>query len=289
MSKALSTELLGLPSIRQVISDHALSARKSLGQHFLMDTGIIQKIVHSAGIVEGVAVLEIGPGPGGLTRALLGTPASQIVAVERDLRSVGALRELVDAASPRLRLVSGNALDIDLNGLCVRPFQIVANLPYNIGTKLLLNFLQMEQVPQKMTLMLQREVAERIVARPGEPQYGRLSIIVQWLSKVRILFDVSSRAFKPEPKVTSSVVELVPRSEPLAPAKSDFLQLITKVAFGQRRKMMRTSLKTLHPDTICLLKTAGISPTSRPERISVEEFCSIARVLDSWSQRNVVG
>lgn len=282
-------ELVGLPSIRQVISDHALSARKSLGQHFLMDPSIVKKIVRSAGIVEGVTVLEIGPGPGGLTRALLGTPASQIVAVERDPRSVGALSYLVDAAGSRLRLVSGDALGIDLNGLCVEPFQIVANLPYNIGTKLLLNFLQMEQVPTKMTLMLQKEVADRIVARPGESQYGRLSIIVQWLSKVRILFDVSPRAFRPEPKVTSSVVELIPRGEPLAPAKPDFLQLITKVAFGQRRKMMRTSLKALHPDTTCLLKMAGISPTSRPEKISVQEFCSIARVLDSWSQREVVG
>jgi len=282
-------ELVGLPSIRQVISDHALSARKSLGQHFLMDPSIVRKIVHSAGIVEGVTVLEIGPGPGGLTRALLETDASKIVAVERDPRSIGALRDLVDAAGSRLLLLPGDALDMDLNGLCAQPFQIVANLPYNIGTKLLLNFLHMERVPQKMTLMLQREVAERIVARPGDPQYGRLSIIVQWLSSVQILFDVSSRAFKPEPKVTSSVVELVPRSEPLAPAKADLLQLITKVAFGQRRKMMRTSLKALHPDTMWLLKMAEISPTSRPEKVSVQEFCAIARVLDSWSKRDAVG
>jgi 16S rRNA (adenine1518-N6/adenine1519-N6)-dimethyltransferase len=283
------TELVGLPPIRQVISDHALSARKSLGQHFLMDRSIIQKIVHSAGIVEGVTVLEIGPGPGGLTRALLGTSASQVVAVERDQRSVSALGDLVDAAGPRLCLVPGDALNIDLGSLCIHPFQIVANLPYNIGTKLLLNFLQMEKVPQKMTLMLQREVAERIVARPGESQYSRLSIIVQWLSDVQILFDVSSRAFKPEPKVTSSVIEVVPRGKPLAPAKQDFLQLVTKAAFGQRRKMMRTSLRVLHPNIVCLLKMAGVSPTSRPEKVSVQEFCSIARVLDSWSQRDAVG
>ena len=276
-------EFSGLPSIRKVISDYDLTPRKSLGQHFLMDIGVIGRIAESAGIMDDITVLEIGPGPGSLTRALLTTRAKRVVAIERDRRSDNALQGLVDIAAGRLSVIAGDAVSADLGALCADPFQIVANLPYNIGTKLVINFLEMDQHPKKITVMLQKEVAERVVARTGDRQYGRLSIIVQWLASARILFDVQSGAFRPEPKVISSVVEIIPRNEPLAPAKADFLQLVTKVAFGQRRKMMRTSLKGLHPDAVCLLEKALVLPTLRPEQVTIKEFCSIARVLDSWA------
>ena len=288
MSKDFSKDLAGLPAIRKVILDNGLSARKSLGQHFLLDNHIIARIVSSAGIEQGVTVLEIGPGPGSLTRALLATPAKLVVAIERDDRSVQVLRDLVKIVGSRLQLVAGDALTFDLDSLCVQPFQIVANLPYNIGTRLVLEFLHMLHKPKKMTLMLQKEVAQRMIASPGGEHYGRLSIIVQWLARARVLFDVSARAFKPEPKVTSSVIELVPRSEPLAEAKPDILKLVTRTAFGQRRKMMRVSLKTLHPDIPDLLQRAGVPPTRRPEEVTIQEFCSIARELHAWSERRLV-
>lgn len=281
MFKNYCTELSSLPPIRKVISDYGLSPKKSLGQHFLMNAEVISNIAESAGIIEDTTVLEVGPGPGSLTRALLATPAKKIVAVERDRRSVTALQDLVNVSARRLYVISGDALSMDLGNLCAQPFQVVANLPYNIGTKLVINFLQMARRPEKITVMLQREVAERIVARPGKRQYGRLSIIVQWLAEARILFDVSSSSFSPKPKVESSVVEIVPRGKPLAPAKSDFLQLVTKVAFGKRRKMMRTSLKGLHQDAGCILEKASVLPTLRPEQVTIQEFCSIARVLES--------
>ena len=281
---SFSTELGDLPSISQVILNNGLSARKSLGQHFLLDGSIIARIVNSAGIDEGVTVLEIGPGPGGLTRALLATPAKTVVAIERDDRSVEALRDLVSAVGSRFNLIAGDALDVDLDSVCVQPFQIVANLPYNIGTRLVLNFLHMLHKPKKMTLMLQKEVAHRMIASPGGKHYGRLSIIVQWLAKARVLFDVPARAFKPEPKVTSSVIELIPRSLPLAEAEADILELVSLTSFGHRRIKLRVSLKTLHPDIVTLLQRVGVPPTRRPEEVTIQEFCSIARELRSWSK-----
>ena len=284
VSKSFSRELGDLPSISQVILNNGLSARKSLGQHFLLDGSIIARIVNSAGIDEGVTVLEIGPGPGGLTRALLSTPAKTVVAIERDDRSVEALQDLASAVGSRFHLIAGDALALDLDSLCVQPFQIVANLPYNIGTRLVLDFLHMLHKPKKMTLMLQKEVVQRMIASPGGQHYGRLSIIVQWLARAKALFDVPARAFKPEPKVTSSVVELIPRSRPLAEAEPDILELVTQTAFGQRRKMMRVSLKTLHPDIVSLLQRVGVPSTRRPEEVTIQEFCSIARELRSLSK-----
>ncbi len=283
-SKSFGRELGDLPTVSQVILDNELSARKSLGQHFLLDGRVIARIVNSAGIEAGVQVLEIGPGPGGLTRALLATPAKAVVAIERDDRSVEALRDLVRVVGSRFHLLAGDALAVDLDSLCVQPFQIVANLPYNIGTRLVLDFLHMSHKPKKMTLMLQKEVAQRMVASPGGKHYGRLSIIVQWLAWARVLFDVPARAFKPEPKVVSSVIELIPRPWPLAEAEPDILELVTQKAFGQRRKMMRVSLKTLHPDIVNLLQRVGVSPTRRPQDVTIREFCSIARELHSWSK-----
>ena len=284
VSKSFSRELGDLPSISQVILNNGLSARKSLGQHFLLDRSIIARIVNSAGIDEGVTVLEIGPGPGGLTRALLSTPAKTVVAIERDDRSVEALQDLASAVGSRFHLIAGDALALDLDSLCVQPFQIVANLPYNIGTRLVLDILHILHKPKKMTLMLQKEVAQRMIASPGGKHYGRLSIIVQWLARAKVLFDVPARAFKPEPKVTSSVIEIIPRSWPLAEADPDLLELVTQTAFGQRRKMMRVSLKTLHPDIVGLLQRVGVPPTSRPEEVTIQEFCSIARELRSLSK-----
>ena len=284
VSKSFGRELGDLPTISQVIFNNGVSARKSLGQHFLLDGSIIARIVNSAGIDEGVTVLEIGPGPGGLTRALLSTPAKTVVAIERDDRSVEALQDLASAVGSRFHLIAGDALAIDLDSLCVQPFQIVANLPYNIGTRLVLDFLRMLHKPKKMTLMLQKEVVQRMIASPGDKHYGRLSIIVQWLARARVLFDVPARAFKPEPKVTSSVIEIIPRSWPLAEADPDLLELVTQTAFGQRRKMMRVSLKTLHPDIVGLLQRVGIPPTRRPEEVTIQEFCSIARELRSLSK-----
>jgi len=288
VSKDFGRQLAGLPTIRRVILDNGLSARKSLGQHFLLDGSVITRIVNSAGIDESVTVLEIGPGPGGLTRALLATSAKAVVAIERDDRSVDVLRDLVNVAGSRFNLIAGDALTLDLDRLCVQPFQIVANLPYNIGTRLVLDFLHMLHKPKKMTLMLQKEVAQRMVALPGGKHYGRLSIIVQWLAQARVVFDVSARAFKPEPKVTSSVIELIPRSRPLAEAEPDILKLVTQTAFGQRRKMMRVSLKTLHPDIVSLLQKAGVPPTRRPEEVTIQEFCSIARELSSCSKTRTI-
>ncbi|MEE2694303.1 MAG: 16S rRNA (adenine(1518)-N(6)/adenine(1519)-N(6))-dimethyltransferase RsmA [Pseudomonadota bacterium] len=288
MARSFGRELEGLPTIKQVILDNDLSARKSLGQHFLLDDNVIARIVNSAAIDGSMTVLEIGPGPGGLTRALLASPAKGVVAIERDERSVDALRDLVHVVGSRFHLITGDALALDLDSLCGQPFQIVANLPYNIGTKLVLVFLHMLHKPKRMTLMLQKEVAQRMIASPGGKDYGRLSIIVQWLAQARVLFDVPARAFKPEPKVTSSVIELIPRSPPLAEAEPNVLELITQTAFSQRRKMLRVSLKKIHPDVIVLLEKAGVSPAMRPEELTIQEFCSIAREFSSWSETTAI-
>ena len=275
---SICTPLLPL---RQVISRHGLVARKSLGQHFLLDLNLIRRIVRAADIRQGVSVLEVGAGPGGLTRALLESAASRVVAVERDIRASAALRELVPASNGRLTLIEGDALKIEAAALVDPPAQIVANLPYNIATQLLLNYLPAIGKFKRLTLMFQREVAQRIVAKPGNKQYGRLSVIVQWLCEVRVLFDVPARAFTPEPKVVSSVVELLPRVQPLGIACMPSLERVTAATFGQRRKMLRTSLRKLCPDSLSLLETAGLSPTARPEEVSVAGFCSLSRALDA--------
>jgi 16S rRNA (adenine1518-N6/adenine1519-N6)-dimethyltransferase len=271
--------------LREVIARHGLTAKKSLGQNFILDLNVTRRIARAAANDEsrpfgGVNVIEVGPGPGGLTRALLETDARRVVAIERDRRALAALQELAAAYPGRLALVEGDALELDPAALTDAPRTIVANLPYNIATALLLRWLDNMGAYESLTLMFQREVAERLVAAPRSPAYGRLSVIVQWLAQPKILFDLPPRAFVPPPKVTSSVVSLLPRAEPLAPASKAALERVTAAAFGQRRKMLRASLRTLGIAPEPLLEAAGVTPTARAEELSVAEFCALARALN---------
>ncbi len=258
--------------LRDVIKRYGLGARKSLGQHFLLDLNLCARIARITGDLGGVNVIEIGPGPGGLTRALLDAGASTVTAVERDSRCVEALAELSATHPRRLKIIEGDALDIDVTALTPKPRRIVANLPYNVATPLLLGWLGQITEFDGLALMFQKEVAERLTAGPGNKSYGRLSIITQWLCEARHEFNVSKQAFTPPPKVASSVVTLIPRGRPLAPADQESLEAVTAQAFGQRRKMLRSSLKTLHLDFAAL----GIAPTARAEELTVEQFCQIA-------------
>lgn len=267
------------PPLREVIARHGLRAKRSLGQHFLLDLNLTRRIVGAAGDLAGSHVVEIGPGPGGLTRALLDSAAASVVAVERDDRCLAALAELATAYPHRLRCVAGDALVIDPATLCPAPRAIVANLPYNIGTQLVLNWLAAPRALTAITVMLQKEVAQRLAAQPGTKSYGRLSVIVQWLCDVRVAFDVAATAFAPPPNVTSSVVRLVPRARPLFPAERATLERVTAAAFGQRRKMLRTSLKQLVADPLPVLAEAGIDPRARGEALSIEELCELARAF----------
>src|SRR5438270_3414763 len=276
--------LRSLPPLREVIARHGLMARRSLGQNFILDLNVTRRIARAAADDEsrpfgGVNVIEVGPGPGGLTRALLETDARRVVAIERDRRALGALQELAAVYPGRLELVEGDALALDPAALTDAPRKVVANLPYNIATGLLLRWLDNVGAYPSLTLMFQREVAERLVAAPRSPAYGRLSVIVQWLAEPKILFDLPPRAFVPPPKVTSSVVSLVPRAAPLALADKATLERVTAAAFGQRRKMLRSSLKTLGVPVEPLLAAAGIVPTARAEELSVAEFCALARAM----------
>ena len=276
-----------LPPLRDVIREHGLAARKSLGQNFLLDLNLTARIARAAGPLEDVTVVEIGPGPGGLTRALLATGARKVIAIERDERCVAALADIARAYLDRLAVISGDALRVDLSrDLGKGPARIVANLPYNIATALLVSWLTIEWPPwyDRMVLMFQREVAERIVATPGSKHYGRLSVLARWRTEPRILFDIAPSAFVPPPKVTSSLVELVPRAAPLA-CDLGMLERMTAAAFGQRRKMLRQSLRQLGLDPAPLLAAAGIEPTERAENISVEGFVALARALAEASRR----
>lgn len=272
----------GLPPLREVIARHGLGARKSLGQNFLLDLNLTARIARAAAPLDGHTVVEIGPGPGGLTRALLDEGADRIVAVERDTRCRAALDEIAAAYPGRLTVVEGDALKTDLARMISGPAKIVANLPYNIATPLLISWLKAEPWPPwyaSLTLMFQREVAERIVARPGAKSYGRLAVLTQWRAEPAILFDVDRRAFTPPPKVTSSVVQITPRPRPLAPADAGMLERVTAAAFGQRRKMLRSSLKTISGDPLALLAAAGVAPEKRAEQLTVEEFCALAKAV----------
>jgi 16S rRNA (adenine1518-N6/adenine1519-N6)-dimethyltransferase len=262
-----------------VIQRFGLAARKSLGQNFLLDLNLIARIARAAAPLDGINVVEIGPGPGGLTRALLAAGAGGVTAIERDQRCVEALQELVTAYPNRLRVIAADALEIDPKGLLPPPRKIVANLPYNIATALLLRWLPDLDAYQSLTLMFQKEVAARLAATPRSPTYGRLSVLVQWTARVTTLFDVAPRAFVPAPKVTSTLVRIEPRPEPLAPCRRADLERVTAAAFGQRRKMLRQSLKSLGVDPEPMLAATGIAPTRRAEELSVEEFCALARVL----------
>lgn len=277
-----------LPPLRDVIRRHDLRARKSLGQNFLLDLNLTGRIARAAGPLDSVTVLEIGPGPGGLTRALLSQGARRVIAIERDARALAALAEIADRYPGRLSIIAGDALEFDGARLAEHaPLRIVANLPYNIATPLLIGWLTAEPWPpwyDRMVLMFQREVAERIVAAPGSKTYGRLSVLAGWRSRARILFDVAPSAFVPPPKVTSSVVELVPLTVPAA-CDSAALQRVTEAAFGQRRKMLRQSLKSLGGDPAPLLDAAEIDPTSRAEIIPVEGFAALARAYAAAGPR----
>jgi 16S rRNA (adenine1518-N6/adenine1519-N6)-dimethyltransferase len=271
-----------LPPLREVIAKHGLGALKALGQNFLLDLNLTGRIARAAGPLEGHEVVEVGPGPGGLTRALLAEGAKRVVAIERDRRCLPALEEIAAAYPGRLTIVEGDALETDMASLVSGPARIVANLPYNIATPLLVGWLQTEPWPPwyaSLTLMFQKEVAERIVAPPGGKAYGRLAVLAQWRARPRMLFDVNRSAFTPPPAVTSTVVELIPRAEPLAPADPRALERVVAAAFGQRRKMLRSSLKSLGVDPAPLIEAAGVDPTQRAEELGVAEFCASARAF----------
>jgi 16S rRNA (adenine1518-N6/adenine1519-N6)-dimethyltransferase len=276
----------GLPPLREVIAAHGLSARKSLGQNFLMDLNLTGKIARRAGDLTAADVLEIGPGPGGLTRALLAEGARHVVAIERDDRCLPALAQIAEAFPGRLTVLSGDALALDSRPHLTPPVRVVANLPYNVGTELLVRWLTPPDWPPlwtSLTLMFQKEVAERIVAAPGSKAYGRLSILAQWRSTPRIAFEIPPRAFTPPPKVTSAVVHIDRLDEPRYPADPAVLSRVVALAFGQRRKMLRASLKPLGPDVETLLAEAGIAPTDRAEQISLEAFCRLSRLVAARS------
>jgi 16S rRNA (adenine1518-N6/adenine1519-N6)-dimethyltransferase len=269
----------GLPPLRDVISKHELRAQKSLGQNFLLDLNLTGKIARQAGDLSQCDVLEIGPGPGGLTRALLYEGARRVVAVERDERCIPALAEISNHYDGRLKVISADALALNptehLNG----PIKIIANLPYNIGTELLVRWLTPPQWPpywDSLTLMFQREVAKRIVAQPGSKAYGRLSVLAQWRSDAKIVMDLPPQAFTPAPKVSSAVVHITKCAKPKFECNAKMLERVVATAFNQRRKMLRASLKSLAPDVEDRLNAVGIPPTERAEQLSVEQFCILS-------------
>jgi 16S rRNA (adenine1518-N6/adenine1519-N6)-dimethyltransferase len=272
-------QLEALPPLREVIARHEIGARKSLGQHFLFDLNLTRRIAAASGDLSDIHIVEVGAGPGGLTRALMESNAASVTAVERDERCVRALRELADAVPGRLQVVEADALTVNLADLSPPPRRVIANLPYNVGTPLLVNWLGQTSAFTGFTLMFQREVAKRIAAEPGSKTYGRLSVLCQWLTEARLLFDVAPTAFVPPPSVTSSVVALEVRKVPLAPARQEDLELITRLAFGQRRKMLRRSLQSVGGADI--LAQAGIAETARAEELTVHQFCALANTLEA--------
>ena len=273
--------LTALPALREVIAAHGLSARRSLGQNFLLDLNITRRIARAAGPLDSATVLEIGPGPGGLTRALLEEGAAKIIVVERDERCLPALEQIATASNGRLHIVSGDALSLDIEALASQHglLRVVANLPYNISTPLLISWLKRLTLFDRFILMFQAEVADRLAAQPGTKAYGRLSIAAQWRCEVRPLFTLLPRAFMPAPKVSSTVVELTPRQHPLAEADPDILEEVVAAAFEQRRKMLRAALKRIFADPETTLKAVGIDPQARAETVGIEKFCALAREL----------
>ncbi len=272
----------GLPPLREVIAEHGLSARRSLGQNFLLDLNLTRRIARRAGDLAECDVLEIGPGPGGLTRALLSEGARRVVAVERDARCMPALAQIAEAWPGRLTVIEGDALKIDPAEYLMPPVRVVANLPYNVGTELLVRWLTPATWPPfwtSLTLMFQKEVAERIVAAPGSKAYGRLSLLAQWRTDPKIVFEIPPRAFTPAPKVTSAVVQFERLEEPRFPAEAATLSRVVALAFGQRRKMLRSSLKALGPDAQAMIEAAGIDPTRRAEQVPLEAFCRLSLIV----------
>ncbi len=291
----------GLPPLREVIAKHGLRAKKALGQNFLLDLNLTRRIARAAGPLSGHAVIEVGPGPGGLTRALLLEGAEKVIAIERDERAIPALEEIAARWPGRLEILHDDALEVDYPALAAQaelPVKVVANLPYNIATPLLTGWLTHTAPPrapahhdwppwwESLTLMFQKEVAERITAAPKTKAYGRLAVLAQWRAQPRILFEVPPRAFTPPPKVTSAIVHIVPGARPALPRDVAALERMTQAAFGQRRKMLRQSLKSLVKDPLPLLQAAGIDPTRRAEELSVDDFVRLAAAFEKM--RDVV-
>ncbi|SFS08985.1 16S rRNA (adenine(1518)-N(6)/adenine(1519)-N(6))-dimethyltransferase RsmA [Yoonia litorea] len=273
-----------LPPLREVIATHGLAAKKSLGQNFLLDLNLTAKIARLAGDVKTADVLEVGPGPGGLTRGLLAEGARRVLAIEKDPRCLPALAEISAAYPDRLEVIGGDALEVDPLAHLTPPIKIAANLPYNVGTELLVRWLTPPQWPpfwDTLTLMFQREVALRITATPGSKAYGRLALLAQWRSDPRIVLELPPEAFSPPPKVNSAVVHLTALPAPRYPADPATLNRVVSTAFNQRRKMLRSALKSLHPDIEDILQSAGIKPTERAEQVGLEAFCALARALDA--------
>jgi 16S rRNA (adenine1518-N6/adenine1519-N6)-dimethyltransferase len=278
----MTTVLDELPPLREVIATHGLAAKKSLGQNFLLDLNLTRRIARAAGPLEGETFYEVGPGPGGLTRALLAEGAGRVIAVERDARCIPALEQIAAAYPGKLQIIEDDALALDEAQLFDRPVRVAANLPYNVGTALLVKWLSAETWPpfwKSLTLMFQREVAERLVAKPDTEHYGRLSVLTQWRATAKIQFDVSRSAFVPPPKITSSIVRIEPLAKPVADARLSDLEKVTAAAFGQRRKMLRQSLKSLSPDAERLVTEAGLDPTARAETLSVSDFSALTRTF----------
>ena len=271
-----------LPPLRDVIAAHGLDAKKSLGQNFLLDLNLTSKISRLAGDISDHDVLEVGPGPGGLTRGLLAAGARRIVALEKDPRCMPALAQIAAAYPGRLDIFNADALDFDMRGQLTGPVRVVANLPYNVGTELLVRWLTPKDWPpfwSTLTLMFQKEVAERIIATPGTKAYGRLGILAQWKSTPSVVMELPPEAFTPPPEVHSAVVHLEALAEPRFPAPAGLLSSTVAMAFNQRRKMLRSSLKSAAPDIETALRDAGLEPTARAEEISLEGFCALARRL----------
>ena len=278
-----------LPPLRVVLRRHGLFAKKSLGQNFLLDLNLTARVARAGGSLDGVTVVEVGPGPGGLTRALLAEGARRVIAIERDDRAIYALQEIAARYPGRIDIVPGDALEFNARAhLGLERARVIANLPYNIATPLLIGWLSESWPPwyDSLVLMFQREVAERIVATSGSKAYGRLAVLAGWRTEAKIMFDVPPTAFVPPPKVTSSVVRLIPRAKPLA-CDGNALQRVTKAAFGQRRKMLRQSLKSVGVDTLTLLAEACIEPTLRAEEIPVEGFVALANVFAARAKAHV--
>ena len=273
----------GLPPLRDVIATHGLAARKSLGQNFLLDLNLTAKITRQAGDLTGCDVLEIGPGPGGLTRGLLAEGARRVLAIEKDDRCIPALAEIAEAYPGRLEVINGDALDVDIAGKLTAPIRVAANLPYNVGTELLVRWLTPKEWPpfwDSLTLMFQKEVAERITAKPGSKAYGRLALLAQWRAEAKTVLHLPPEAFSPPPKVSSAVVHLTALPEPRYPADAKILERIIAAAFNQRRKMLRAALKGQAPDIEDRLIAAGIKPTDRAETVDLERFCALARQFE---------
>jgi len=271
-----------LPTITETIKSFGLETKKSLGQHFLTDANLLDKIVRYAGNLTDKTVLEIGPGPGGLTRSILASKAKKVIAIEKDKRCIDALNMLKNYEGKRLEIIEADALTINLNDITDNNrICLISNLPYNISTQLLINWLDQIENIESMTLMFQKEVASRIIAPPGSKTYGRLSVLCQWLCKTEKLFDISPKAFTPPPKVVSTIVSLLPYEKPLYEARRESLEKLCKAAFGQRRKTLRTSLKQISKSPEDLLKRAGIDPSLRPEVLDIAQFCTLSRELDA--------